>query len=210
MRPLRTLLGALLVLVVAGATAPPATAGARLHARQSGPAANRMTWSETGSYLLGDSISAYARDDIAEQRPDWTINALHGRPVADLPLLVSNLRAVDRHPSRVVIELGSNQSAGWSKDDYEEAIRRLPRTTRVLFVTPFKAPWRWGRKAARTTGAYARWMNQIAERRPHTCVVPWRARAKRHPGWLRDGLHPKPAYFSTWADILLKADESCH
>jgi hypothetical protein len=209
MRPLRALLGALVALVVAGALASPAEAGTRLHGRQTGPATSRLTWSETGSYLLGDSIGAYARAAVEERRPGWVVNAVHGRPVSELPLLVKNLRKVDKRPARVVIELGSNQVAGWSKADYEEAIRRLPASTRVLLVTPFKASWRWGRTAARTTAAYARWMNQIAARRPHTCVVPWRRAARSHPGWLRDGLHPKRAYFEKWADILVTADDAC-
>jgi hypothetical protein len=148
--------------------------------------------------------------ELLSRKPKWTVNALRGRPVAALPLLVRNLRAVDRRPYRVVIELGSNQSPGWSKADYEDAIAQLPRSTRVLLVTPYKAPGtRWGRKGVQATTDYARWMQQIAQRRPHTCLVPWRARAKAHPEWLRDGLHPKAEYYGTWVDILLRADERC-
>lgn len=209
MRSLRTLLGALLVLVVAGALAAPATAGTRLYGRQSGPSGSRIAWSETGSYLLGDSIGAMSSAAFEERESGWTINAVHGRRVSELPLLMSNLRAVDRRPARVVVELGSNQSSGWSKEDYADAIHGLPASTQVLLVTPFKSA-RWGQKAVRTMAEYARWMNQIAARRPHTCVVPWRRAAKSHPGWLRDGLHPKPSYYAQWADILVRAEEACH
>ena len=210
MRPLRTLVGALLALTVAGALAAPATAGRPLHGRQTGPSANRLTWSSTGSYVLGDSISALTSSELSARRPQWTINAVHGRGVSTLPELVGNLRAVDARPYRVVIELGSNQSPGWTKQDYEDAIAALPTSTRVLLVTPFKGRGGpWGPTGVRATRRYAIWMTQIAAERPRTCIVPWRQRAKAHPEWLRDRLHPKADYYATWVDILLDADAAC-
>jgi hypothetical protein len=210
MRPLRMLLGAALTLVVAGALASPAIAGRPLHGRQVGPATDRLVWSTAGSYVLGDSISAYGTDELLKRRPRWTINAVHGRPVTALPDLVKNLRAVDAHPFRVVVELGSNQVRRWTKADYAAAIGQLPRSTRVLLVTPYKAPGgRWSRRGVETLGQYARWMHQIARTRPHTCVVPWRARAAAHPEWLRDGLHPKEDVYGEWADLILATDSTC-
>ncbi|MFI2706529.1 GDSL-type esterase/lipase family protein, partial [Nocardioides sp. CER28] len=149
-------------------------------------------------------------EDLLRRRPRWTINALHGRPVTALPGLVKNLRAVDQHPFRVVIELGSNQVPGWTKADYVAAIDQLPRGTRVLLVTPYKAAGgRWSRRGVETVGRYARWMQQIARTRPHTCVVPWRATASAHPEWLRDGLHPKADAYGQWADLILATDSAC-
>jgi hypothetical protein len=209
-RPLHTLLGALLVLVVAGSLGSPASAGEPLHARQAGPASDRITWSERGSYVLGDSISALGSAELQLRRPGWSINAVHGRPVAALPTLVSNLRAVDQRPYRVVIELGSNQSPNWTKAHYEDAIAELPNSTRVLLVTPYKAGGgHWAPKGVRATMRYARWMTQIARQRPHTCVVPWRARASHHREWLRDGLHPTDDFLATWADLLIGTTEAC-
>ena len=80
---MRTLPGAALVLAAVLALPSPATAGRELHGRQTGPAVNRMTWSSAGSYVLGDSISAEGSTELARRRPRWTINGLHGRPVAD-------------------------------------------------------------------------------------------------------------------------------
>lgn len=210
MRRLRLLLGALLALVVAVTLATPAYAGRQLHRQQAGPAANRIAWSAAGSYVLGDSIAALGADELSRRRPRWTINALGGRPVTALPALIRNLRAVDQRPYRVVIELGSNQSARWRKSDYRSAIAQLPRSTRVLLVTPYKAPGgHWARRGVQATERYARWMQQLARERPHTCVVPWRARASAHPGWLRDGLHPTEDSLGTWADLIMATDGAC-
>lgn len=210
MRSLRLLLGTALVLALAGTLATPATAGRPLHERQTGTRADRMAWSSAGSYVLGDSISEQGARALHERRPRWVVNALHGRPVTALPTLVRNLRAVDQRPARVVVELGSNQSSRWTKADYREAIALLPRSTEVLLVTPYKAPgMRWERTGVQATARYARWMEQIARRRPHTCVVPWREQAAAHPEWLRDGLHPKDESYGLWADLILEADSAC-
>jgi hypothetical protein len=211
MRLLRTLLVLALTLVTAGALTSAATAGTQLHKRQTGPSENRVTWSAAGTYVLGDSISAYGSDELAARRPRWEINAVHGRLVTTLPALVANVRAVDKRPFRVIIELGSNQARSWTKADYLDAIAQLPSSTRVLLVTPYKAPGhRWTKRAVKTVTRYASWMQQIARSRPHTCVVPWRARAKAHPDWLRDGLHPLQAHYADWADLIVTTDSTCH
>lgn len=210
MRQLRLLLGAVLALVVAATLAAPAYAGRQLHRQQTGPAANRIAWSAAGSYVLGDSIAELGTDELLRRRPRWTINALGGRRVTALPALIRNLRAADQRPYRVVIELGSNQSAGWRKSDYRSAIAQLPRSTRVLLVTPYKAPGgHWARRGVTATERYAQWMQQLARQRPHTCVVPWRARASAHPEWLRDGLHPNEDSLGTWADLIMATDSAC-
>jgi hypothetical protein len=218
MRPLRlspggavrAALGVALALVLAGTLASPATAGRHLHGRQSGPMSSRIAWSQAGSYVLGDSISDFTAATLEDRRPQWTVNAVRGRLVTTLPLLVENLRAVDRRPFRVVVELGSNQSSGWTKADYVGAIAQLPVSTRVLLVTPYKAPGgRWKPKGVRAVARYARWMQQIARRRPHTCVVPWRATAMAHRDWLRDGLHPTEEHYGDWVDLILATDSTC-
>ncbi|GAB7003625.1 hypothetical protein JCM18899A_10960 [Nocardioides sp. AN3] len=197
-------------MAVAASLLCPAHAGRELHGRQVGPPVNRIAWSPAGSYVIGDSITAGAASELARRRPDWTINALHGRPVSTLPQLIENVRAVDRHPSRVVIELGSNQTPRWSKADYVSAIARLPASTRVLLVTPYKSPnARWSTTGVQATLRYARWMQQISRQRPHTCAVPWRAVAAAHPQWLRDGLHPTDDGYPRWVELLLKTDSGC-
>ncbi|GAA1952767.1 hypothetical protein GCM10009798_09990 [Nocardioides panacihumi] len=195
-------------LVLLGAA--PATAGRELHGRQVGPAASRLAWSDAGTYVLGDSITAEGTAELQARRPRWTINGLHGRPVSTLPLMVANVRAVDQRPFRVVVELGSNQSPAWSKSDYRAAIDALPTSTRVLLVTPYKQPGgHWAPKGVQATTRYARWMQQVARERPHTCVVPWRAKAAAHPEWLRDGLHPTDDGYAHWADLILETDSTC-
>lgn len=211
MRPLHVLLAAALALLVAGDLASSASAGTALHGRQAGPPANRIAWSPAGSYVLGDSITVGATSDLQQRRPRWTINGVHGRPVSTLPMLLANLRAVDQRPYRVVVELGSNQSPKWSKADYASALATLPASTRVLLVTPYKSPsGHWARKGVQATARYARWMEQIARQRPHTCVVPWRADAAAHPEWLRDGLHPTDDSYTHLVDLVLDTDGACH
>ena len=190
--------------------AAPATAGRELHGRQVGPALNRLAWSSAGTYVLGDSITAEGSAVLQARRPRWTINGVHGRLVSTLPLMIANVRAVDQRPFRVVIELGSNQTARWSKADYAAAIAALPTSTRVLLVTPYKEPGgHWAPKGVLATARYAHWMQQVARERPHTCVVPWRGRAGAHPEWLRDGLHPTDDGYVQWADLILQTDSTC-
>lgn len=194
-----------LALVVAGLVAFTA---ARAHA-QVGPSVDWIQPSTAHSYVLGDSLSEQDTSLLRERRPDWTINALGGRPVTRLRPLILNVMIADPTPALVVVELGSNNRPHWSKQKYIDALALLPRPTKVLLVTPYKKPDSgWGAKGVVATEQYAEWMERIANRRPHTCVVGWRDAAQAHPEWLRDGLHPTPdGYQVLTAMILQRADE---
>jgi len=177
---------------------------------QIGPSVNWIQPSASHSYVLGDSLSEQDTPLLREHQPEWSINALGGRPVTKLTPLIINLLTVDPAPALVVVELGSNNRPRWTKQKYLDALARLPRSTKVLLVTPYKQPGTgWGPKGVRATEQYARWMEQISNRRPRTCVVAWRDAARRHPEWLRDGLHPTPAGYEVLTRMILQRVDEC-
>lgn len=174
-------------------------------------------------YVVGDSITSGSRSTLQAMRPGWHINGLRGRLVSTLPMLVSEILAVDPNPRVVVLALGTNASWSWSKAEYLAAVDLLPTTTRVLLVTTYRDPDNWSRYAkdnwdgidrpwyqrAYIQSHYSTWMREIDVERANVCVAEWRGLVRNRPWLMFDGVHPNPNGHKKWADLLVTGVRNC-
>ncbi len=160
--------------------------------------------------LIGDSISAGRAGDLfLAERPAWDRDAVKGRLVNELPVRLDERITNVGTPRRVVMALGTNTVAGWTKADFLDAVNRVPESTQVIFVAPYvrlndlDPDLPRGSLANSRTYHYARWMNELAEEEPNVCVMPWRARAINNPALLHsDGAHLSWTGKRVWARML--------
>lgn len=142
-------------------------------------------------YIVGDSITYRSRLQVHQIAPKWAVDGVPGRPVWELPRLLSERMATRPIPKHVVIALGSNGSIAWHKPQYVNAVNLLPATTRVTFVTMWRNPERWGNplktpnKHSKLLRRYSKYVKQIARQRPNTCLYNWRKVAKNRHSTLR-------------------------
>lgn len=170
----------------------------------------RFLRSPVHAYVAGDSLTQWGSPELAAMKPSWSINGVAGRRVEDLPRLIRGILAVDAHPRLVVVALGSNPSAGWTRGDYARAVARLPASTRVEYVTTYIAPWSHKAPSSKVvTRRYAAWMDQLAQARPHTCAAPWAVVASRHQSWLIDGLHETTLGYFMRAQLIVRTADAC-
>lgn len=160
--------------------------------------------------LIGDSIGGGTRDMFLDVRPLWEVDAVPGRLVTTLPARVDN-RLETGAPRRVIIELGTNTVAGWTKADYEAEVDKFPKSIQILMVTPYVRSNNLdpdlprGSLADTRTYYYAKWMNEIANDsgHPNVCTVPWRATVINNPNLLNDdGVHPNWAGKQKFVSLL--------
>ena len=165
-----------------------------------------------GTLLLGDSVAWRAADELADLRPGWTLDALPGRVVYALGRRIDRYLAQHRPPAVVVVALGTNPGAGWVLGDYLDAVERLPDSTRVVWVTPYRSserstgnpPW-LSREVQRVTQA----MRRAAQIRPGSCLVAWDTAARTRSELLLDGVHPTRAAEGTWARLVSRGATDC-
>lgn len=160
---------------------------------------------------------------LAALNPHITYDTISGSLVSTLKDRLRAHIADVGVPRRLIIELGTNTDPAWTKQDYLDAVKMVPRSTQVLMVTPYDPPnhtgdWSRGTYASRRTYWYARWMNQIARERPNVCVVPWRGTVLKHPNYLwwapgstpknadaGGGVHPTAYGERVWARLIDRA-----
>ncbi|RLV50459.1 hypothetical protein D9V37_00215 [Nocardioides mangrovicus] len=147
--------------------------------------------------LIGDSIAHRVAGRFVKRHPGFIVDAVPGRRVVSLPPRLSKDIAAYGVPKRLVIEMGTNTAASWTKADFEAVIDSLPSTTRIVMVTPYVRPNRLssklprGAQAAARTRLYAQWEYEMAVEFPNVCIDPWRATVERRPGLLTAaGVHP--------------------
>jgi hypothetical protein len=161
-------------------------------------------------FVVGDSMVYEAR-----LPKSWEVSAVPGRDVSTLPYYIRDRTANRSRLRTVVIALGTNASAGWNRESYTAAIARLPRKTRVVFVSTFRDPVIFSRSAvpyrqqAWVQSFYSMWMGKIAAKRKYTCVVPWRQYVTKNSTAVHDGVHPSPYGMRAYVKMLTKAVKRC-
>ena len=165
------------------------------------------------TFMVGDSITAGGKKDLAELRPNWEINGLSSRNVDCLPMFVSE-RLKHGYLGRLVIALGTNAVKGWGQDDYQAVVDMVPSSTVVLFVNTYRNADLWPATNPYRTRAgvqyfYSNEMAKISSARPSTCTAHWRQYAISHPEALSDGVHPNIEGREVWASIIDDAAQDC-
>ncbi|WP_341926416.1 hypothetical protein [Nocardioides psychrotolerans] len=162
-----------------------------------------------GTLLVGDSLSWRATDELARLRPRWTIDGVPGRRVTQLKVRIRDHLATHVAPSTLVVALGTNTTTSWTQQDYVDATALVPESTRVLFVTPFRAEVGNDPASVRRVDSYDSWMREIAANRPRTCLADWHALALDQPDVLVDGTHQTPEGEDVWARLVSDGWDAC-
>ena len=168
--------------------------------------------SPSGTLLIGDSVAWRATDELADLRPDWTVDAVPGRLVDELGPRIDRYLAGHRPPTLAVVALGTNPGAGWVLGDYLDAVAGLPRSTRVVWVTPHRSTARGPgnpRWLVAEVSRVERAMRRAANLRPGSCLVDWTELTRRQPGVLLDGVHPTRPGELTWARLVVRGATDC-
>lgn len=162
-----------------------------------------------GTLLVGDSLSWRSDDELAALRPGWSLDGVPGRRVTQLgPRIRLHLEGYGA-PQVLVVALGTNSVVGWTKQDYVDAVALVPERTRVVLVTPYRAPADNDARAVARLDSYGRWLREIAGSRPATCLADWQARVVDDPDLLVDGTHPTPRGERVWARMVVGAVDAC-
>lgn len=167
------------------------------------------------TFVIGDSIANLGAPYLRVMRPDWLIFTIGGLSVSTIPELIETILSVNPEPELVVVALGTNADATWTRADFDAALALLPSTTKVALVTTYRDPLVFP-PTFPTLGAreyfqpiYSWWMREAAETRPNTCAVNWRALVARNPSLLYDGVHPTGVGRQWWAWMVSSAGTSC-
>lgn len=192
---------AALVLVSAPAWSllTPATA----HASGS-RAPSRLAW------VVGDSLTVLGRSALQRRLEplvsEVEIDAVGGRPVAELDDLVKARLARGARPDVMVLALGTNPSAGWGRDDYARVVDRIPAGVAVVLVTVYRGEESSLPATVRSMDRYSRAMRALAGERANVRTAPWRSAASQHPGRLLvDGVHQTVRGTRVWAELVADA-----
>lgn len=156
--------------------------------------------------VVGDSLGWRSADELLGRRPGWAVDALPSRKIGELPGRLDAYRALRGQPSALVVELGTNATAGFGEQDLRRVVGSLPRSTAVLFVLPYRQV---ARGNAPSATAYGRWMRDLARTRPHTCVADWPRLLDQRPGLLLDGTHPTHRGEKVYAGLLATGLADC-
>lgn len=159
--------------------------------------------------IIGDSMTVQSRAEVRDLLPGWELDGESGRKVARIvPILREYKEAHGTVPPVVVIALGSNEQT-YFRRVYQYAVDMVPAGTTVVFQSLWRDPAVWPSRSTRM-GQITRAMHRVASRREHTCVSPWRARARAdHEALIADGVHPTPQGRRVWARVLQRTVARC-
>lgn len=155
------------------------------------------------TYVVGDSLTYFAKSKLQALRPNWDIDGMRGREIDRLNPLLERYINDFGQPRQVVIALGTNEGeGGFTKDVYERAVAKLLDSTRVVFVTTYRDAKIFGEARAEQQRLASEWMDEIARGRQYTAIAPWRRRVVANPELVWDGVHATEHGEQVWADIV--------
>lgn len=170
------------------------------------------------TWMIGDSITAGGERYLRARGVRWEISAVPGRNVGTLPYRLLE-RQSNYRPVRVaIIALGTNATAGWTKENYRQAVAELPADAKKIFVTTYRDPRLWPstkdyRRRAIIGAHYSRWMRELDREMANVCVADWRAyveaRYRVRTQLLRDGVHPTALGNVRWAALITNTVRNC-
>jgi len=173
--------------------------------RQGPPPASQLG----GFYVVGDSVSWRADNELAARQGKWILDLRPGRRLDELPGRLDWFRANHGEPSQLVVQLGTNRRQGFNEADFKATMASLPATTPVLFLLPYRKFMGDNAGPVAATKKYGRWMKNLAAQRPLTCLSDWPKIASSHLSNLVDGEHPDAQHEDWYARYLIHAWGDC-
>jgi hypothetical protein len=162
-----------------------------------------------GFYVVGDSVSWRADDELAGREPGWELDLRPGRRLDELPGRLDWYRADHGDPDQLIIQLGTNRRQGFNEGDFRTVMDSLPAATPVLFVLPYRKFNGENKGPVAATKKYGSWMKRLAADRPRTCLADWPKYAASHLSNLVDGEHPDARHEGWYARYIVKAWGGC-
>jgi len=162
-----------------------------------------------GFYVVGDSVSWRADNELADRQGSWILDLRPGRRLDELPGRLDWFRANHGDPDQVIIQLGTNRRKGFNEGDFRDTMLSLPASTPVLFLLPYRKYQGDNAGPVAATKKYARWMRGLASQRPLTCLSDWPEIAASHLSYLVDGEHPDAQHEGWYARYVVRAWSDC-
>ncbi len=162
-----------------------------------------------GFYMVGDSVSWRADDELAGRERNWILDLRPGRRLDELPGRLDWFRANHGDPDQVIIQLGTNRRKGFNEGDFRDTMQSLPASTPVLFLLPYRKFKGDNAGPVAATKKYTRWMRGLASQRPMTCLSDWPKIAASHLSYLVDGEHPDAQHEGWYARYVVRAWSDC-
>jgi len=162
-----------------------------------------------GFYMVGDSVSWRADDELYARKHDWILDLRPGRRLDELPGRLQWFRANHGEPDQLIIQLGTNRRQGFNEGDFRATMASLPATTPVLFLLPYRKFQGDNAGPVKATKKYGRWMKGLAADRPLTCLADWPSVAASHLSNLVDGEHPDARHEGWYARYVVHAWGDC-
>jgi len=162
-----------------------------------------------GFYMVGDTVSWRADNELAAREPRWILDLRPGRRLDELPGRLDWFRANHDSPDQLIVQLGTNRRQGFNEGDFRDTMASLPESTPVLFLLPYREFQGDNAGPVKATKKYASWMRHLAAVRPLTCLSDWPTIASHHLGNLVDGEHPDARHEDWYAKYVVKAWGTC-
>jgi hypothetical protein len=162
-----------------------------------------------GVVMIGDSLTWRGSDELGRLRPSFTLDGEPMRPPTELASRLAFFRSGHGEPDGLIIELGTVPARSFRRHELVQAVRSVPRGTRVMLVLPYYElntnPVVVTAQSRRVDG----WMRALARSRGKTCVADWPAFVRSHPGILQDGVHTTHAAEDRWAHWISQQWRRC-
>ena len=162
-----------------------------------------------GLYMVGDSVSWRADNELYALEKGWVLDLRPGRRLDELPGRLDWFRANHDQPTQLIVQLGTNRRKGFGEAAFRATMATVPATTPVLFLLPYREFQGDNAGPVAATKKYASWMRRLADDRPLTCLSDWPTIASHHLSNLVDGEHPDAKHESWYARYVVKAWSSC-
>lgn len=162
-----------------------------------------------GFYMVGDSVSWRADNELYRLQKDWVLDLRPGRRLDELPGRLDWFRANHGDPDQVIVQLGTNRRKGFNEADFRTTVASIPADVPILFLLPYRKFNGDNAGPVAATKKYAGWMRSLAADRPLTCLSDWPKIAASHLSNLVDGEHPDAQHEGWYARYVVGAWGDC-
>lgn len=172
-------------------------------------------------WIVGDSITVQSSPGfLAAEPPEqptataWTVDGKNGRHLYQLPALVKARLATGQRTGTMVLALGTNDrwpgetTPTLTRTQYVRAVDSIPRTVKVVLVTPYRHAPVVGTWQANRMAEITRWQKDLDKYRPNVTIASYRYRIEKDGAaryLLADGVHPHDAGRVMWTEQVRRA-----